>query len=449
MENDTVCAVTTGAGGAVAMLRLSGPAAWSAVKTLAKRDFAPEPNRVYLLKLYDGGAVLDQTLVTFFQGPKSFTGEDVAEIACHGSPYIKGRLLEILQPLGVRPAKNGEFTMRAFLNGKMDITQAQGLCDLIAADNAMAHGAAMHSMEGKLSEKFKNIKNSLSELLAQIEVRLDDVDEEMTPLDPAYVNGILGEVTTSVKDLIDTFRTGKFIKDGIKVSIVGVPNAGKSSLLNAILGYDRAIVSEVSGTTRDTIEDAFDYKGHKIILTDTAGIRAHTLDAAEKQGMERSLLAAKKADIIIFTIDSSVRTNPDEIKFWDSINTLGKKIILACNKTDIAFHEPKLLGEYDTVKVSSTNGDGIEELKQAIVNAVDMGHVDLNSNIITSAVQYDMLVKTATEMEDALKTVASGIGMEFTAEHIRRALFHLKEIIGEVYADDILGIIFSKFCVGK
>ncbi|ACC98810.1 putative GTPase [Elusimicrobium minutum Pei191] len=448
--NDTICAVITGSGGAVAVIRVSGPEAWQCALKLTKSSNGPEVNRVYHQKLFDGDFLLDKALVTYFKAPKSFTGGDTVEFACHASNYIKGRLLQILSDMGVRPAKNGEFSMRAFINGKMDLVEANGLCDLIASDNAASHGAAMNSMEGKLSAEFKRIKNSLSELLAQIEVRIDDVDEEMQPLDPGYTKKILNDVKLRAGDLASTFSTGKFVKEGIKVAILGVPNAGKSSLLNAIVGFDRAIVSEHSGTTRDTVEEIADFKGHKIILTDTAGIKEGALDVAEREGMRRSLNAADKSDIIIFTADTSKKHLQADHELWNSLKIKGKKIILACNKKDINFTPPEFLYEADkVVNVSSKTGEGVEELKNSVISLLDAGDIKADSNLITSAVHYDMLVKTEKELEEALKALKKDLGLEFLAEHVRRALLHLKEIIGEVYADDILGIIFSKFCVGK
>ncbi|MDR0292123.1 MAG: tRNA uridine-5-carboxymethylaminomethyl(34) synthesis GTPase MnmE [Elusimicrobium sp.] len=450
--NDTICAVITGScSAAAAILRLSGPEAWPAVTELSKRqNFSPSPRQVYYQDIFDGDELLDKALVTFFKAPHSFTGEDVVEISCHGSPYIKGRLLEILADKNIRPAKNGEFSMRAFLNGKMDLAQAQGLCDLIAADNAAAHGAAMNGMEGHLSAKFQLIKDILSELLAQIEVRLDDVDDEMDALDPEYSLETLERSATEIKSLTDTFRTGKLIKEGVKVSIVGAPNAGKSSLLNALLGFNRAIVSEDAGTTRDTIEDAFDYKGRKIILTDTAGIRAHALNAAEREGVERSRAAANAADIIVFTQDISRAADGADAELWAEIKKSGKKIILAENKSDINYSPSGFESAADAVlKISAKTGGGVQELKEEIIRLTNLDAVDARSNIITSAAHYDMLSKASAEIEKAKESVSLDAGLELTAEHIRRALRGLKEIIGEVYADDILEIIFSKFCVGK
>ncbi|WP_424243909.1 tRNA modification GTPase [Elusimicrobium posterum] len=450
--SDTICAVSTAQGaGAVAIIRISGPDAWKAAKVLSKKDFEPAPSRVYLTKIYDGEAVLDKVLLTFFKAPASFTGEDIAEIACHGSSYIKGRIIELLISIGVRPAKGGEFSMRAFTNGKMDLLEAQGLCDLIVADNKKAHGAAMNSMEGKVSERFKNIKNLLSDLLAQIEVRLDDVDEEMDAINVEDARSVLQSVRADASALAETFRTGRLVKEGIKVSIVGMPNVGKSSLLNSLLGFDRAIVSDISGTTRDTVEDSFEHNGHKIILTDTAGIRSHTLDAAEKQGMARSMASANRADVILFTVDSTHVENTEEQNLWHEVNKLNKKIILVLNKIDSGtiLKETEFEGYSAVIKVSAKTGEGIDALKQAVINILDVADVESSAAIITSAIQYDALVKTVGELDLAEKTLVDNTGLEFCAEHIRRVLFNLKEIIGEVYADDILGIIFSKFCVGK
>ena len=278
----TICALASGMGGAVALIRLSGPRSLALFQTLTRRQTAPEPRKQIFCTLYDGGEVLDKALVTYFKAPHSYTGEDVVEFALHASPYIKGRLLELLCENGASMARRGEFSQRAFLNGKMDLVEAQGLCDLIASGNKHAHKLAMDSLDGKLSARLDDMKTKLSELLAQIEVRLDDVDEEMTPLADEFVSGQINAVLAHIKALADTFSVGKYIKDGLKTAIVGAPNSGKSSLLNALVGFDRAIVSSASGTTRDTVEETLEINGQKIILTDTAGIREHALDPAEK-----------------------------------------------------------------------------------------------------------------------------------------------------------------------
>ena len=266
----TICALASGQGGAVALVRLSGPRALDLLKSLTRKDVSFEPRRQTFCAIYDGENTLDKALVTYFQAPHSFTGEDVVEFALHGSPYITGRLLELLCQAGATSAKRGEFSQRAFLNGKMDLVEAQGLCDLIAAGNKSAHQLAMHSLDGKLSARFNDMKTKLVELLAQIEVRLDDVDEEMQPLSPDFIRNEISAILTHIKVLTDTFSVGRLIKDGLKVAIIGAPNSGKSSLLNALVGFDRAIVTDACGTTRDTVEEILEINGQKIILTDTA-----------------------------------------------------------------------------------------------------------------------------------------------------------------------------------
>lgn len=441
IANDTICAFSTPHGaGAVAVLRLSGPDAWAAAERLFSSEFSPEPGRVYLRKIFDkeNAALLDNALITFFKAPRSFTGEDVVEIAVHGSPYIKGRLLEIFVHAGLRPARAGEFSLRAFLNGKIDLIEAQGVCDLVAASTRAAHASAMSGMDGRLSGKFKEIKETLSLLLAQIEVRLDDADGEMEALPEKEIESVLLAARKTIKDLLSTYSTGRLVKEGVKAAIIGAPNAGKSSLLNALLGFDRAIVSEESGTTRDTVEDSFGYKGQQIILVDTAGIR-ESKTYAEAEGIKRSLAAAGAADVILFTADASLGESAQERELLAPVSGGEKKIITVLNKSDLP---AKRSGG---VKVSAKTGAGIEELKEEILKAVNLGHKE--GVLISSAVQYEALLKAEGELTLAIESAARG--GEFTAVHIRAALHAVRETIGEVSTDDILGIIFSKFCVGK
>ena len=446
----TICALATGAGGAVALVRLSGPEVCRLLAVLTRRPQPPEPRKQALRTIYDGDAVLDKALVTYFQAPHSFTGEDVAEFAVHASPYIKGRLLELLCQNGAVMAKRGEFSQRAFLNGKMDLVEAQGLCDLIASGNKAAHKLAMDSLDGKLSARLEEIKKRLSELLAQIEVRLDDVDEEMTPLSDEFVRGELSAVLGHIKALADTFSVGKYIKDGLKTAIVGAPNSGKSSLLNALVGFDRAIVSDQSGTTRDTVEETLEINGQKIILTDTAGIREHALDPAEKEGMRRSHRAMEAADLILFVLDASRPLTPEEQELWQDIRRQNKRTVLVWNKSDLSAKRPALPAQeqYPSVSVSCKTGDGLNALKDLIT--VDVTEAQTADGLMISNLRhYEALLRAQTELESALIRLESHAGGEIYAEHLRRALNDLQDLIGEVTPDDVLGIIFSKFCMGK
>ncbi len=442
-NKDTIAAFATApSSGAVALLRISGGEAEQILKLLTRRQNFTE-RRVSLVKIYDGQDILDSAVAVLYKNPKSYTGEDVVELTLHASPYIKSRILELLAINGVRPAKAGEFTMRAFLNGKMDLAQAQGVADIIASKNKAAHKAAMNSLDGKLSAKFKNIKQNLTELLAQIEVRIDDADEEMPALDQKYAQDILNSAINEAQALSSTFSSGRMVKEGIKTAIIGVPNSGKSSLLNALLGFDRAIVSPVSGTTRDTVEAPLEINGFNIILTDTAGIREHSLDPAEIEGMQRSRRAVENADIVIFVKDVNAKDAALQQSLYEEVSSSGKKVITALNKADTM---PADFKAREEILISCKTGEGLDALKKEVIKVIGLGALQEDDILITSAVHYEALLKAARELKAAGLTLNDG---ELTAEHIRQALAALKELIGEVTPDDVLDIIFSKFCVGK
>lgn len=448
----TICAPVTGEGKcAVSVIRLSGPQALEFTRQIAAPGTQFTARKQVFCALMDGQTVLDKALVTYFKAPNSFTGEDVVEFSVHGSPYIRGRLLEILCRLGAVPARRGEFSYRAFLNGKMDLVEAQGLCDLISAGNKEAHSIAMSSLDGRLSARLEGVKKTLTDLLAQIEVRLDDVDEEMTPLTDEQIASPLNQAIEVLSKLADTFSVGKFIKEGLKVAIVGAPNAGKSSLLNALVGFDRAIVSAASGTTRDTIEEALDVNGRKIILTDTAGIRDHALDPAEQEGMKRSIKALKAADAVIMVMDASREPTPQERSLWQDVLAEKKRTLLALNKQDACrqnFTWNPGEGNYSVVRLSCKTGEGVDELKKALTQDLTAAAAE-DGVMLSNLRQYEAVLRAQTELEMASRRLTRGAGGEIYAEHIRAALLSLKDLIGEVTPDDVLDVIFSTFCMGK
>ena len=334
----------------------------------------------------------------------------------------------------------------------MDLLEAQGLCDLISAGNKAAHDLALSSLDGRLSEKLSGVKNALAESLAQLEARLDDVDEEMPPLDTQQTRSQWLAQAEVLARLADTFSVGRLIKEGLKAAIVGAPNCGKSSLLNALVGFDRAIVSDQSGTTRDTVEETLDLEGQKIILTDTAGIREHALDPAEQEGMKRSLRAIEKADLVLFVADLTRELTPQEEALWEDVQKTNKPVVLVLNKTDCA---PQgrcgLEGRAQYCGcVSCKNGEGLAELKKQILSFVSAPQMSAQDGVMISNLrQYQAVLDAQTEVESACVRLQSASGLELCAEHIRGALKALKELAGEVTPDDVLGIIFSKFCMGK
>lgn len=437
--NDTIAAFATPNGGAVAVLRLSGTLTYQILNKLTKKDFTPRV--ATLVTIYDGENILDKALVTYFKAPKSYTGEDVAEISLHAGPYIKSRILELCLTLGARLAGPGEFSQRAFLNAKMDLVEAQGVLDIIAAKNKAAHKAAVNSLEGRLSNRFKQIRQNLTDILAQVEVRIDDTDGEMQSLPQEETKNSLLKVAQEAKTLADTFSSGRLVKEGIKVALCGVTNAGKSSLLNKLLGYNRAIVSSQAGTTRDTVEAPLSLLGFDLVLIDTAGIRNTTKDEAEIEGINRSRQAIEQADITIFVRDLTLQDKTEENKFFNEVRQSAKNLITVFNKADkIDFKE------INGIIISAKTGQGLENLEKEIIKTLNLGNISGQEVIITSAAHYKALLAAALELESAAEKLAD---LELCAEHLRTALKELKELIGEVTSEDILDTIFSKFCVGK
>ncbi len=436
---DTIAAFATPNGGTVAVLRLSGALVCPILKKLTKKDFAPR--QATLATIYDGDSVLDKALITFFQAPKSYTGQDVAEISLHAGPYIKSRILELCFALGARMARAGEFSQRAFLNGKIDLVEAQGVLDIIAAKNKAAHKAAVNSLEGRLSGKFKQIRQELTDLLAQVEVRIDDTDGEMQPLPPAETQKSLLNTVKTIQNLAETFSSGRLVKEGIKIALCGLTNAGKSSLLNKMLGYNRAIVSSQAGTTRDTVEAPLSMLGFDLVLVDTAGIRLSVTDEAEKEGITRSRQAIEEADITIFVRDLTLTDTSEEDKFFEEVKSKAKNLITVFNKADKAENTAA-----KGLVISAKTGEGLKELEEEIIKVLDLGSISGQDIIITSAAHYKALLTAALELEKAGEKL---VDLELCAEHLRTALKELKELIGEVSTEDVLDAVFSKFCVGK
>ena len=426
-NNDTICALATAPGGALGIIRISGPLSFSVVSAICSVCFDPvEANTVHFTRLTDGSDVIDEAMVSVFKAPHSYTGEDSVEISCHGSRYILNKVLELLVQNGCRMAGPGEYTQRAYLNGKMDLSQAEAVADLIASTNRATHHMAMSQLRGGISSELANMREQLLKLTSLLELELDFSDhEDLEFADRSELLELAKTIDSHITHLADTFQTGNALKNGIPVAIIGAPNVGKSTLLNALLGEERAIVSDIQGTTRDAIEDTMQLGGISFRFIDTAGIR-HTDDQIESLGIERSKAAAQRARIILLMTEPGV-PYPD-IETRD-----GQTVIRIENKTST---------------FQAKHGVGLEALKQQLIDAAPKTS---NSDvIITNARHYDALLRA----HDALQRVLTGLDMQMSgdllSEDLRQVLDILAEITGgQITPNEVLGNIFKNFCVGK
>ena len=441
--------------GAIAVLRLSGPDAHKVAASFLRPLSAFNKIKTaasYLLRAEENGRLLDKTVAIFYRAPKSYTGDDMAEIFCHGSPYIVSRLLRLAIANGAREAAPGEFTLRAFMNGKLDLAQAEAVNDLIISENETSHRSAITQVEGEISSRIKTLRKRLIDLLSELEVRLDDAYGELPRLDPVTFAKQAGAAAAAIKTLADSFEHGRYLKHGLRVTIAGAPNSGKSSLLNKLTDSDRAIVSHKAGTTRDTIEEKINISGFTVILTDTAGINPGSCDAVEREGMRRSLRALKTADIILWVRDISKKDSPADRRVAAAIGRCaapGTDLIKIFNKSDLpAARTPAETA--GAVKISCRAERGLDNLKELLVGEEKKMFSAESSSVITSARHYSALRSAHGELE---RLPAPGNGpvypLELAAEHIKGALNSLAEILGETTSEEILGRIFEKFCVGK
>ncbi len=447
---DTICALATPNGaGAIGVIRVSGPSSFEFVSTLFSKnltEFDSHTTHFGLMKSLEGKLV-DEVLVTVFHAGKSFTGEESVEISCHGSRYILEQILTELGKVGVRMALPGEFTQRAFLNGKMDLSQAEAVADLIASQSKTAHEIALKQLRGNFSQELKLMREQLINFASLVELELDFSEEDVEFADRTQLKSLVDEVLHRVNRMAKSFELGNAIKMGVPVAIVGAPNTGKSTLLNALLGENRAIVSDIAGTTRDVIEETLNIDGILFRLIDTAGIR-ETSEEIEALGIERAKEKITQARVVLCLADASNELNKTEVEGW--LTELRKqftdKIILGVlNKTDRA----EAVNEPDWIAISAKHGTNLDTLKKHLVDAV-VGDFNLqDETIIVNARHQSALIKTFEALSNAQNGLETGITGDFIAMDIRQAMHWLGSITGDISEDDLLANIFSKFCIGK
>ncbi len=440
--------------GAIAIIRISGPEAIALVsehfEPIKPKDLTKQKSHtIHLGHIVHQGKVLDKVLVSIFKGPNSYTGENVVEISCHGSPYIQQQLIQLFLRTGCRMATAGEFTLRAFLNGKMDLSQAEAVADLIASDSEASHEIAVQQMRGGFSNEIQKLREELLNFASLIELELDFSQEDVEFADRTQFNALLNRISEVLKKLIDSFAIGNVIKNGIPIAIVGKPNVGKSTLLNALLNEERAIVSNIPGTTRDTVEDQINLGGINFRFIDTAGIR-ETQDMVEKIGIEKTFDKIENAKLILFLFDGldfDVEELEDLKRKYPS-----KEVLPICNKVDLLTQAERnqiQRSVSDLLFLSAKDRTGVPELEQKLSSLVVSGALSGDGTIVSNSRHYDALLKALEEIQKVKEGMDMGLSSDLMAIDIRQALYHLGEITGSVTTDDLLGNIFSNFCIGK
>ena len=447
-NSDTICALATGGGiSAIALLRISGDRSIEIVnKVFSKNLTKKESHTVHFGNIIIDNKIIDEVVITIFKKNQSFTGEETVEISCHGSKYIQNKILEILINNGIRLANPGEYTMRAFKNGKLDLSQAESIADLIESESEAAHKTAIQHLRGGFSKKLKLLRQKLIDFASLIELELDFSEEDVEFANRNQLNNLLNELKSEINVLIDSFKLGNVIKNGIPVAILGAPNVGKSTLLNLLLNEDKAIVSDIAGTTRDSIEDEINIKGYNFRFIDTAGIRK-TDDTIENLGIEKTINHANKSNIIIYLIDASQNIDNQLDNLENLSKENQKKIIKVINKIDLNKNLDISTNEH--ILISAKENFGTDELKNRIFDFTNLNALDNNNTIVTNQRHYEQLKKTLSELKIAIEGLNNGLSGDLLAINIKQSLFHLGLITGEVTTDDLLSNIFGKFCIGK
>ncbi len=463
INTDTICALSTPAGvSAIAVIRISGK---KSIK-ICEKIFKPadkkiklskvRPNSIHLGSICTKDKMIDEVLVSIFKAPMSYTGEDLAEISCHGSAYIQQKIIELLINNGARPAKPGEFTLRAFLNNKFDLSQAEAVADLIASNSKASHELAINQMRGVFSDNIKKLRQKLVNFTSLIELELDFSQEDVEFADRKKFTALLSDIKKETIRLIDSFSLGNVLKHGIPVTIIGRPNVGKSTLLNAILNEDKAIVSDIPGTTRDIIEDTISINGISFRFIDTAGLKESGSDRIENIGIEKTYEKINQASIILYVFDISENTFEEVIKELNDLkkhlNDKSKKFIIIANKTDLIYETPKkfnTLVALETIFISAKRKKNINLISDSLMNYVASQKPNESNVIISNSRHYESLTKVRESIENVEQGIKKGISSDLLTTDIRKAIHYLGEITGEITTSEILDNIFSNFCIGK
>lgn len=451
LTNDTIIALSTPPGsGAIGVIRLSGPDAISLTnQVFAGKDLEKQATHTLHFGLIKNGqVVVDEVVVSLFVGPKSYTKENVVEISCHGSNYIIQQIISLLISKGARAAKSGEFTLRAFLNGGLDLSQAEAVADLIASDSKASHEIAMQQMRGGFSNELKDLREQLIHFASMIELELDFAEEDVEFANREQLRDLVQRINKVLQKLIHSFEVGNVIKNGVPVVIAGKPNVGKSTLLNALLNEERAIVSDIAGTTRDTIEDEININGVTFRFIDTAGIR-ETADVIEAKGVERSLEKMKQAKLIIYMVDAQ----EDQTEVLVQLDGLKKQLtpyLFIVNKAELLNAEQKtFFNEHEALLISAKEKVGMDLLEHSLLEKVNLSNINTSETLVTNIRHVEALKQTQNSLNNVLGNIDNPVTSDFLAMDIKQALHYLGEITGTVTTDDLLENIFTKFCIGK
>lgn len=465
IQNDAIVALATPSGaGAISIIRVSGQDAIqigaSVFKSIKNKDLTQQKTHtLHLGHIIDEGKTLDEVLISIFKGPNSYTGENTIEISCHGSTYIQQQIIQLLLRKGCRMADAGEFTLRAFLNGKLDLSQAEAVADLISSDNEASHQIAMQQMRGGFSNEIAKLREELLNFASLIELELDFAEEDVEFADRTQFHELLNRIEFVLKRLIDSFAVGNVIKNGIPVAIVGEPNVGKSTLLNALLNEERAIVSDIAGTTRDTVEDELNIGGIGFRFIDTAGIR-ETKDVVESIGIQKTFEKIEQAQVVLYLFES-LKFKVSGSEYITEIEKVKNKyplkpLVIVINKSDLISAEEtqSLLQQLETLNlkqilISAKQKTGIDELKNTLLSFVNTGALRNNETIVTNTRHYDSLLKALDEIQKVKFGLESNLSSDLMALDIKEALYHFGLITGQVTNDELLGNIFANFCIGK